>query len=891
MNTELPSGLLTFLFTDIEASTARWESFPDEMRAAMQLHDSLLYRCVEERGGSVFKGTGDGIGAVFVSPQRAADAAVAIQRGLQECDWGDSEPLRVRIGLNIGEAEPHRDDYFGPPVNRAARVMDVANGGQIAMARNVVDFVSGYEIEAVGAHQLRGIGTEHLSLLRSTDIDDDDRPLRSRVGVARAVLPTPAQRIIGRDDDLHAITALLRDHRAVTLVGPGGIGKTRLAIEAGLQLGDEFSEGIVMCDLAQVDDDEAVADAIAEAVGARLQPGLDLEESIVQFLEHRSLLLFVDGCEHVLSTARRIVQSALAVDGPAVLSTSRERLAVDGEYVFDVAPLSPDSSAAELFMERAAARDARFAIGPGDKALIEEICGKVDGLPLGIELAAAWVRVLSLEQLNEQLEDRFRLLTGTQWGGRQETLRDTIRWSYEQLDDDQAALFLRLSVFAGGFSLEAVEAVCGDELVSRLDLLDLIMALVDKSMVVTQRGAGHIRFRMLSSLRQFGQEQLGGGEGDASLRARHCDYFTQLAITQAEMLLTDKEPEVWDLLGQDWANIRGALDHLVDTGDIDGAVDVALAVAWFSAFAMRFEGYAWAEELWPKISEDHPRAGSLLGMRAMGAYLTANPASMSLATQGLQLDPKDPTGLCRASMAAHYLNNVHSAEDSGALTEEWLTTLDGGDDANRLWAEGFRVFHLATHDPRPEALERATALFDRACVTGSATTMAIARWAQGLGTAVTDRDRAMALWDDGVDVARSLNSRHLAVHLLTGLQIHFSAGRDDLPVALERCRSTLETSIDHHYMAGTSHLFGVTAIVLARADRADVGAQLLGAMRANGHIPRGNAMKALSQAVDGDLDDALAAGAGLSINAAATIAVASLTEAIDAQAAETAQTT
>ncbi len=762
--------------------------------------------------------------------------------------------------------------------------MDVANGGQIAAANNVVDFVSGHEIVAAGAHQLRGIGTERLFMLQPSGLDGDSRPLRSRVGPARAVLPTPTQELIGRDDDLKAITKLVREHRAVTLVGPGGIGKTRVAVAAGWELEDSHTDGVVMCDLALVDGDDAVVDAIAEALGARLQPGLDLAASLVEYLEHRNVLLVIDGCEHVLDTVRSLMQSILTIDGPSVLATSRERLAVDGEYVFDLGPLVAATSASELFRERALARDARFTVGPGDDQRIEEICAKVDGLPLGIELAAAWVRVLSLEQLSEQLEDRLRLLGGSQAGGRQETLRDTIRWSYEQLDDDQAALFVRLSVFSGGFSLEAVEAVCGDEGGSRLDLLDLIMALVDKSMVVTQRGAGHIRFRMLSTLRQFGEEQLRSKGEEGQIEARHCEYFSGLAVAQSALLLTDKEPEVWDLLGQDWSNIRGALDHLLKTGDLDNAVDVTLAVAWFSAFAMRFEGFAWAEELWPQISAEHPRAGSLLGMRAMGAYLTANPASMGLAAHGLELDAADPTGLGRASMAAHYLNNVHSADDSGSLTETWLQNLDGGDPINRLWAEGFRVFHLATHDPQPEAVERAGALFELALASGSATMMAIAQWARGLATAITDRERAMTMWDDGVDVARSLNTRHLGVHLLTGLQIHFSAGREDLAVALERCRSTLQTSMDHHYMAGTSHLFGVSAIVLARAGREDVGAKLLGAMQANGHIPRGNALKALSRAIPDGLDDALSAGAALSINSAATIAIEALTEAIKEQA-------
>jgi predicted ATPase/class 3 adenylate cyclase len=878
--TDLPSGLLTFVFTDIEGSTSRWESGPDEMRRVLHRHDEILGQAISAGSGLIFKHTGDGVGAVFTSPQRAAAAAIEVQREIQKADWGPEGRLRVRIGIHVGEAEPERGDYYGPTVNRAARIMDVANGAQIATSRVVTELVSGFDIRPAGEHQLRGIGTERVFLLTADGLEQDPRPLRARVGSSAAQLPSPPHGIIGRDDEVATVRSLLADHRAVTVVGSGGVGKSRLVIEVGRSMQEGFGDGVVMCELAPVGDDDSVADAVAEALGARIQPGLDLEDSIANYLRHRDLLLVLDGCEHVIDSVRELVRRILAVDGPVVLATSREPIGLSGEQLYGLTPLDPATFGAALFAERAAERDAHFAARPGDDHLIREICAKVDGVPLAIELAAAWVRVLSLTQLSEQLEDRFRILRGGQHHGRQETLRDTIRWSYEQLDEREGQLFSRLSVFAGSFSLDAVEEVCSADLGSSLDLLDLVMALVDKSMVVTERGVGHIRFRMLGTLRQFGQEQLdAGGERDA-VRHRHAAYFSDFAAAQAAAMFSAREPEVWDLLGRDWANIRSALETMLDDDDIDAAADLVVSLAWFAGFSMRFEALAWASELWPRIDDDHPRAGALLGMRALEAYFTADGDSVLLANRGLELDEVDAEGLCRATLAAVYLNNVHSAQDSAALTESWLKHSGEGGPANRLWAEGFRTFHLCVHDPTPEAADHVDALLALAATNGSATTMTIARWAQGLVTAISDRDRAMASWDQGLDAARSLNARHLGVHLLVGLQLHFAASHGELESTLQRCRDALQTALDQHYLAGTSHLFGVTAIVLSRADHAETGARLLGAMQANGHLPRANALRAINQAFGPETDRHLAEGGGMSIDDAAGLAIATLDRAI-----------
>ena len=880
---ELPSGLVTFLFTDIESSTHRWEADPNDMRRALEHHDEILRTAVSCRGGQVFKHTGDGVAAVFTSPADAADAAISAQATLQTDDWGGVERLKVRMGLHIGNVEPTGNDYFGATVGRAARVMDIANGDQIAISALVAELLPDFDVRPMGEHRLKGIGSESIFTLQSPSLVVDERPLRSRVPSSIRSLPALPRQLIGRSQAVETVVSLLDEHPVVTIVGPGGVGKTSLALEVGHTVSALYPDGAVLCELAPLNDGASVTDAVAETLGARVQPGMSLSESIAHYLSGRRLLLILDNCEHVASDVGVLGEQLLAIEGTKILATSREPVAWPGEQLFTLDPLDAESDGITLFIERATERDYSFAPTEADREHIREICRRVDGIPLGIELAAAWARVLSPAELVTRLDDGFRVLHGGKAGTRHETLLNTILWSYEQLDETQARLFDRLSVFAEGFTLEAVEHVCsGDDLLATADVLDVVMALVDKSMVMGHRGAGRIRFTMLSTLRQLGAERLEASGETALYRSRHADYFSQLAKKEAAALISDRESEVWAQLDLEWGNIRAAFEELVEAGQGNDAGNLLLNLGWFATFSMRFEAFSWVDDLFKTASlDDHPDVGSLLGLRALGAYFTADDRCVSYADRGLEIDSADRLGFCRGALAAVSLNNEHTAEASETLTRAWLETIDAtSSPSDRLWAEGMRTFHLISHAPSPEAATHAANLMLIATESGSATAMALARWASGMVATFTDISLALEEWHKGLDSARSLDEGHLLIPLITGLELHFTASRGDLERVVAHNLETLTAAHDLHYLAGTSHLFGVTAIVLCRLGQAEAGARLLGAMKANGHIPRRNAIRAVERALGESYETYEAFGTSLSIDEAAVFAINTLREAM-----------
>ena len=891
-SSELPSGILTVLFTDIEGSTPRWEHDAHDMGIALEFHDQVLTEVISSHGGRVFKHTGDGMGAVFVSPTHAASAAVEIQRRLQADAWGSVERLKVRIGIHMGELEPTGADYFGPVVNRAARVMDVANGDQIVVTSRVAAFLTGVQLQPMGEHQLRGVGTERIEMVIDSGLEHDPRPLRARVETS-VKLPVQAHEIVGRESELGDIQQLLAAHRTVTVVGPGGVGKTRLAIEAGHRLSESFADGVVMCELAPLTDGDAVADAVAQAIGAREQPGMSLLSSIANFVAHRHMLLILDNCEHVAEAVNQLGVALQTARQVQVLATSREPLGLPAEQLFGLLPLDAATAGVELFVSRASERDLSFDPSPADRAIVVQICERLDGIPLGIELAAAWTRVLSPADLLDRLHDRFQVLRGGRAGGRHQTLRDTVQWSYEQLNEAQAQLFDRLSVFASGFSLDAVEAVCvandGDSLIDSADVLDLLMALVDKSMVMSQRGVGRIRFTMLGTLRQFGQERLDASGHSERFRSRHAAYFGELALAEARRLISHHEADVWETLDREWPNLRAGFDTMLDTGDFDAAASLLLELSWFAVLSMRYELFTWVEEFFAQVDvEARSDAGSLFGLRALRAYFTIDGHSVEYANRGLELDETDPYGLCRMSLSAVSLNNVHSAADSDTITSAWLNHVtDTTPVIANLWAEGMRAFHICSYDPSPQAMAHALNVIGVGRSTDSATALGIGHWAIGMARTFENVPSALGEWRAGLDAVQSLGRSHLVYHVIVGLVLHFSVRRGDLNEVTHACLNALREARDLHYLAGTSHLFGVTAIVLCRSGRAAHGALLLGAMEANGHLPRPNAVRAVSTALGDDIDAAKRAGHHLSIDDAAGFAIDQLAE----LAAETASAT
>ena len=453
MTAAAPSGVVTFLFTDVEGSTRRWEADADAMRAALAAHDEVLRTAIEAHDGFLFSHTGDGVVAAFASPRSAVDAAVAAQRALE---------LPVRMGLATGEAELRDGDYFGTVLNRAARVMAAGHGGQILVAESTAVLLSGVDLLDLGPRRLRDVSAPvGVFQVRAPGLRTEFPSLRgvdSNPGNLRPAITS----LIGRDAEVSNLQAALRSHRLVTLAGVGGVGKTRLALEVATQLADEFVDGVWFFELAAVADPAAVPDAVAAVLGITQQPGKSVGESVASALEGRSRLLVFDNCEHVVDSVADLVAAILAASATVkVLATSREGIGVADEFFWRVPSLDV-GAAVELFVERA---QSMVSDTLADEATaVEDVCRRLDGIPLAIELAASRMASMTAAEVRDRLDDRFKLLVGSRRGlERHQTLRHAVAWSYDLLDDAEKTVLERCSVFAGGFDLQSACAVAGSD--------------------------------------------------------------------------------------------------------------------------------------------------------------------------------------------------------------------------------------------------------------------------------------------------------------------------------------------------------------------------------------------------------------------------------------------
>lgn len=880
----LPSGTVTFLMTDIENSSEHWESAPTEMREFLGVHDSIVSDAVLSHRGSVVKHLGDGIWAAFVSAPEAAQAAIDIQLRLQESPPEVKSRLAVRIGLHTGDVEPTGEDYFGPVPNRTARITDLANGNQMVCSSATAGLLSGFQLRNEGRHQLRGIGNDEVFMLTAESLEVDTRPFR------RPIRPTSLPRVhtsfLGRDDDVSLATKLLaEDHTVVTMLGPGGVGKTRLSVEIGYEVSKSTSRTVVFCDLTVIAEADQVAAAVADAIGARQQRDMDLLRSIADYVSSRNILLILDNCEHVVEGVRSLVVALGDADDVDILATSRAALGLDGEQIFSVQPLPAATDGVELFVSRAKQHDPTFELNASNQDAVRQIATRLDGIPLAIELAAAKATLMTPSELVAGLENRFRLLGGADRRHRHETLRDIVQWSYQLLSQEEATVYTRMSVFAGGATLAAIGEVCSDDdIVAESDIPDLILALVEKSMIVSQTSGSHRRFRLLETLREFGEEELIESGKYDELRRKHADYFRQLAVSENERIYTAAEPDAWRVLDLEWANLRAALDTYEHQSDVDKGGELVISLVWYAVVALRFELFTWAEELLEADGiENHALYTDLCGAAALGAYFTVTGRETEWAETGLEANPADPQGFCRLALAAVSLNNVHTAEASDKLTADFLET--ASTIGSRLWAEGFRTFHQVLHGPREDAPRHANATARIARESGSTTARALSAWAQGMSLALTDIDSAIDMWTEALDWPRAMPRRHVAEQQLIGLILNFRVGRQDLVDALQSCLDAVKQALDNHYYSTVSHLFGVTAIALCRAGEAKTGARLVGAMIGNGHLPRENAVRALAAELGESVEAHQMSGMSMSIAEAGQVALKALEAAIDRERA------
>ncbi|MCP4968649.1 MAG: adenylate/guanylate cyclase domain-containing protein [bacterium] len=588
----LPSGTVTFLFTDIEGSTRLWDECPDEMRAGLERHDEILLSVFEARGGYVFSTGGDGFGVAFTRAGDAVEAAIDAQGRLGGERWSERARLLVRMGLHTGEVQERDGDYFGPAVNVAARVMSVAHGGQTLVSDATRQLVADAGLMDLGVHRLRGM-SEHVRVWQVGSGEFGGL----RVGGEAGNLPSPASSFLGRRSEIERLQAVLGGGKTVTLLGVGGVGKTRFAIETAAGLSDEFADGVWFCELAPVGDPALVIDAVASVLAVRPQPAMSMLDSIVDSLRGRRMLVVLDNCEHVLEPAAAIAGS-LNAGAPtvALLATSREPLGVPGEQVWPVPSLD---AAVELFLVRAGEADGSFDPTGVDREHVARLCVRLDGLPLAIELAAARVRSMTITDISGRLEDRFRLLRGSGRGGveRHQTLAATVQWSYDLLEEAERVLFDQLCAYAGSFDISAIERVCIDGgAVDPYDLVDLMASMVDKSMVVADRSGPTVRYRLLETFRQFGETHLNHDQL-VGLKERHLDHYLDRACVAQELLSSPRYQEAYQFFTDEWDNIRAGMGWALAIEDHARSAQLLLPAHNWAVWNLLTETGDWARQL------------------------------------------------------------------------------------------------------------------------------------------------------------------------------------------------------------------------------------------------------------------------------------------------------
>jgi predicted ATPase/class 3 adenylate cyclase len=541
-------GVVTFLFTDIEGSTRLWEQEPERMRPALARHDAIARAAVERHRGTIVKMAGDGVHAAFNDPLDAIGATLDLQQALADPETTGGIALRIRCGLHAGVDERRDNDFFGRAVNRAARITSIAHGGQVLLSEAVAVLIR----ERLPAD----VSLRDLGLVRLRDLAGPERvyqvvhpKLRVYFPALRALeatpnnLPQQVTSFIGRERELAEIAKSLGNTRLLTLLGVGGIGKTRLSLQVAAEMLDAFPDGVWFVELAPLADSQLVPQAVASVLGVKEEAGRPIVEALEKHVKDRQLLLILDNCEHLVDACSELVKQLLQ-SGPRlkILASSRERLHVAGETTHPVPALAvPDPSSAitpevltqyesvRLLVDRAVAAQPAFHVTEQNAAAISEICRRLDGIPLAIELAAARVRALSVDNIAARLNDRFRLLTrGSRTAlPRQQTLRAMIDWSYDLLTEHERTLFRRLAVFAGGWTLEAAETVGAGGDINQSDILDLLTQLVEKSLVVLESKSG--RYRLLETVREYARERLSDSGEQEQTRARHLAFYLALA--------------------------------------------------------------------------------------------------------------------------------------------------------------------------------------------------------------------------------------------------------------------------------------------------------------------------------------------------------------------------
>jgi predicted ATPase/class 3 adenylate cyclase len=807
---ELPTGTVTLLFTDIEGSTRLLRQMGEDYAGLLAEHRRLLRAAFTANGGREVDTQGD---AFFIAFDRAFDAvaaAAAVQRSLAGHAWPDGGAVRVRIGLHTGEPALVDDLYVGLDVHRAARLCAAGHGGQVLLSdatRALAEqrLPPGTSLRDLGEHRLKDLQRpERIFQLVVADLPSEFPPLRTAELLPNN-LPTQLTSFVGRERQIADVQRLMASTRLLTLVGSGGAGKTRLALQVAASLLEHFSDGVWLVELAPLADTTLVPQAVTSALGIRNDSVRSPLAALAEYLHSRELLLLLDNCEHLMVACAEMAEGLLRI-GPKVriLATSREALDIPGETIWRVPSLTcPDPrhlppaeqlsayEAVHLFIDRAAAALSGFTVTNANAPALVQICQQLDGIPLAIELAAARVKVLTPEQIAARLDDRFRLLTGGSRTAlpRQQTLRALVDWSYDLLLEPERMLWRRLSVFAGGWTLQAVEGICASGGIDEYEVLDLLAQLIDKSLVLAKAQHGAARYALLETLRKYGLEKLRTAGEDDVLRRRHRDWFAELVRDQAARLSGPGQADAFACLEAEHENLRATLDWCeIEPGGWEIGARIADELVWF--WCLR--GY---------VREGHERLSRLLAL-AIG----------------------HTEGRARALSAAGQLaHHVGESERAAGLFEESIAIWrDLGDRRGAAIALArFGQFEQAQGDYEHAwlLLNESRSLFQEVG-TESGLDAPLAVFLAQVAKNRGDHERAIALFQDCLRLAEQQGDKHAASGTLRSLgELMQLEGAHERAAAYLRDSLILIHELDDRACAVTT-LDSLAILAAARGDAA-----------------------------------------------------------------------
>jgi predicted ATPase/class 3 adenylate cyclase len=795
----LPTGTVTFLFTDIEGSTLLLQQLGDAYADVLVECRRLVCTAVVERGGQKVDTEGDASFTAFPSAREALIAAVSAQQRILRYAWPDSAAVRVRMGLHTGEARVAEGGYVGMDVHRAARMCAAAHGSQILVSdvtHGLVarDLPNGISLRDLGEHRLKDLAHPHrLFQVLAPGLPINFPTLRSLDAHAHN-LPIQLTSFIGRSREIAEVKRLLGAARLVTLTGAGGAGKTRLALQAAADVVEDYPDGVWLAEFASIADRARIPKTVASALNVSEQPGRDLNETLVDALRPKPLLLILDNCEHLLAACSDLAAELLRkCPQVRILATSREGLGVPGETLWRVPSLSvPESihrlppseelvlyEAVRLFVDRAAATTPGFTVTSENAPAVAQVCRRLDGIPLAIELAAARIKVLAVEQIAARLDDRFRLLTGGSRTAlpRQQTLRGAMNWSYDLLSETERVLLRRLSVFAGGWTLEAAESVCAGESVEATEILDLLTSLVDKSLVLAETQHREVRYRLLETVRQYSRDRLEESGEARQARSRHLDWHLRSA-EEAAPLLHGPDEGIWlERLETEHDNLRSALERSRRETDAERGLRLAVALRRFWEMRGHFtEGRRWLEDLVARGNTASPllRAAALNGAGVL-AYRQGDYGRVAaLCAEALALCEAHKD-VSEAALSLHFLAHLKQVEgDYGAASEMMQQSValyrEAGDRvgaANSVDCLGEVARSAQDYDRAAVLTEEAMALYSElGYARGRAHAMhnlGYVRLRQG------DAAGARALFRESLQLARGLENNRDVVYALAGL--------------------------------------------------------------------------------------------------------------------------